>query len=190
MNLPFLLRCGHVFCHDCKRNIEDEVVDTCYDENCKKHIPEGDYEDKILDLPENIMPKINTRENIHSSKLNKIISLVQEIKQRNEQVLIFSQWSQLIYLISTKLQEDDINIKNVWIDGTCDRDKRNLRISEFQDNDKNITVLLATYKVGGVGLNLVNANNVILADMWWNPSVEDQAVDRTHRMGQTKEVNV
>jgi len=41
-----------------------------------------------------------------------------------------------------------------------------------------------------VGLNLVNANHVILADMWWNPSVEDQAVDRTHRMGQEKEVNV
>jgi len=41
-----------------------------------------------------------------------------------------------------------------------------------------------------VGLNLVNANNVILADMWWNPSVEDQAVDRTHRLGQEKEVNI
>jgi len=44
--------------------------------------------------------------------------------------------------------------------------------------------------VGGVGLNLTNANNVILADMWWNPSVEDQAVDRTHRLGQEREVNV
>jgi len=44
--------------------------------------------------------------------------------------------------------------------------------------------------VGGVGLNLTNANHVILADMWWNPSVEDQAVDRTHRMGQKKEVKV
>jgi len=44
--------------------------------------------------------------------------------------------------------------------------------------------------VGGVGLNLVNANNVILADMWWNPSLEDQAVDRTHRLGQEREVNI
>lgn len=131
MNLPFLLKCGHVFCNDCKLAIEEDERDTCYHEDCQKKIPDGDIEDKILELPENIMPKINTNENIHSSKLNKIISLVQEIKERNEQVIIFSQWSQFIYLISRRLLENDTKIHNVWIDGTCSRDERNIRISDF-----------------------------------------------------------
>mmetsp|Transcript_49794 Transcript_49794/g.42004 ORF Transcript_49794/g.42004 Transcript_49794/m.42004 type:complete len:122 (+) Transcript_49794:2741-3106(+) len=71
----------------------------------------------------------------------------------------------------------------------CSHVVRKNKIARFKENIS-IVCMLATYKVGGVGLNLTNANNVILADMWWNPSVEDQAVDRTHRLGQEKEVNV
>lgn len=179
-----------MFCHDCKGSIQEEITTTCYHEDCSYNMTEDDIEHEMLELPEYLIPKINTRENIHSSKLDHIIRLVNKISGNNEQVIIFSQWSQFIYLISKRLLEDDVSIANVWIDGTCDRNERNIRISDFQNKDKNITVLLSTYKVGGVGLNLINANNVILADMWWNPSVEDQAVDRTHRMGQTKEVNV
>lgn len=92
-------------------------------------------------------------------------------------------------MISDRLHEEDVNIGNLYIDGTCNQKVRNNRIDDFKTNAA-ITCLLATYRVGGVGLNLVSANNVILADMWWNPSVEDQAIDRTHRLGQEKEVNV
>ena len=77
----------------------------------------------------------------------------------------------------------------MWIDGTCSHSVRKTIISKFKENIS-VVCLMATYKVGGVGLNLTNANHVILADLWWNPSVEDQAVDRTHRLGQEKEVTV
>jgi len=106
---------------------------------------------------------------------------------RHEKVLIFSQWSSFIQIIVQKLTEHEIG--NVWIDGTCSHAVRKNKIAKFKENI-GIVVMLATYKVGGVGLNLTNANNVILADLWWNPSVEDQAVDRTHRLGQEKDVNV
>mmetsp|Transcript_55078 Transcript_55078/g.120078 ORF Transcript_55078/g.120078 Transcript_55078/m.120078 type:complete len:119 (+) Transcript_55078:1931-2287(+) len=67
--------------------------------------------------------------------------------------------------------------------------KRHTLISQFKE-DATCCCLMSTYKVGGVGLNLTCANNVVLADLWWNPSVEDQAVDRTHRLGQKNKVNV
>jgi len=56
--------------------------------------------------------------------------------------------------------------------------------------EKNITVFLISLKAGGVGLNLVAANHVFLVDPWWNPAVEEQAIQRVHRIGQTKDVFV
>lgn len=52
MNYPFILKCGHVFCFNCKSEVEEEIVDTCYINHCGRTIPEGEYDTKILDLPE------------------------------------------------------------------------------------------------------------------------------------------
>src|SRR4030095_3815044 len=60
-------------------------------------------------------------------------------------------------------------------------------VQQFQENDA-IPVFLISLKAGGVGLNLTGADTVIHFDPWWNPAVEDQATDRTHRIGQTRVV--
>ena len=66
---------------------------------------------------------------------------------------------------------------------------RKVSLAEFSDNPQ-IKVLLISLMAGSVGLNLVSANNVILTDPWWNPAVEEQAVERLHRMGQKRDVNI
>jgi SNF2 family DNA or RNA helicase len=68
-------------------------------------------------------------------------------------------------------------------------DQRNYAIEKLQ-KDPRITVLLISLKAGSVGLNLNFANYVILMDLWWNPMVEEQAIDRVHRIGQKNEVNI
>jgi len=66
---------------------------------------------------------------------------------------------------------------------------RGVAIENFREN-KTITALLVSPRVGGIGLNLIEANHVLLVDPWWNGTLEDQAIDRVHRYGQTKEVRV
>lgn len=141
----------------------------------------------MIEIPNECIPEVNANSIKTSTKLEKIIELVNEIINRDEKVLIFSQWVGFMKIICNKLDQN--NFKNVWIDGSCSQEKRKERINQFKDN-LSIKCFLATYKVGGVGLNLTNANNVILTDMWWNPSVEDQATDRAHRIGQKKDVNI
>jgi non-specific serine/threonine protein kinase len=86
-------------------------------------------------------------------------------------------------LIKAHLEKN--NIPYEYLDGqTTDRADR---VNRFQ-NDQNCRVFLMSLKAGGVGLNLTEADYVYLIDPWWNPAVEAQAIDRTHRIGQTKKV--
>jgi len=73
--------------------------------------------------------------------------------------------------------------------GTMTPEKRQRAIRRFKEKD-NCRFLIVSIRAGATGLNLANANNVIICDPWWNPSHEDQAIGRVHRMGQTKIVNV
>ena len=82
---------------------------------------------------------------------------------------------------------DENKIRSVTLDGHTA--KRSQVINEFETNS-NIKVFLISLKAGGVGLNLTAANSVILLDDWWNPAVEDQAMSRAHRIGQTQPVSV
>lgn len=74
-------------------------------------------------------------------------------------------------------------------DGSLSERKRHQVLSEF-DSKEIPSVLLMSLKAGGVGLNLTRASNVILVDSWWNPAVDNQAIDRIHRIGQTRSVTV
>jgi len=79
--------------------------------------------------------------------------------------------------------------KYLRFDGTLSLDERNKCVSKFT-NDSSATVLLMSLKCGSLGLNLTAACKVILIDIWWNPSLEDQAIDRVHRYGQSRTVDV
>jgi SNF2 family DNA or RNA helicase len=76
-------------------------------------------------------------------------------------------------------------IKNLRFDGTMTGKRKDTALQKFRE-EKDLNVLLVSLKCGAVGLNLTCANHVIMLDVWWNPAIENQAIDRVHRFGQTK----
>ncbi len=103
----------------------------------------------------------------------------------NHKALIFSQFLGMLALIKEKLKE--LGVDYEYFDGSSTVNERERAIHRFQ-NDENCRVFLISLKAGGVGLNLTAADYVYIVDPWWNPAVEQQAIDRTHRIGQTKNI--
>ncbi|MGC4014673.1 MAG: C-terminal helicase domain-containing protein [Luteolibacter sp.] len=103
----------------------------------------------------------------------------------NHKALIFSQFLGMLGLIRKELEAD--GIPYVYFDGSTHQLQREEAIQEFQNN-QDCRVFLISLKAGGIGLNLTAADYVYIVDPWWNPAVEQQAIDRTHRIGQTKNI--
>ena len=120
----------------------------------------------------------------HSIKLDE---LTREITENigEHKALIFSQFLGMLALIKEKLKENNVVFE--YFDGSTSPVERQRAIGNFQDNDE-CRVFLISLKAGGVGLNLTAADYVYTVDPWWNPAVEQQAIDRTHRIGQTKNI--
>lgn len=120
----------------------------------------------------------------HSIKLEEIArELTENIS--NHKALIFSQFLGMLALIKEKLKELEVPFE--YFDGSTSAPDREKAITRFQ-NDDTCRVFLISLKAGGVGLNLTAADYVYIVDPWWNPAVEQQAIDRTHRIGQTKNI--
>jgi non-specific serine/threonine protein kinase len=120
----------------------------------------------------------------HSIKLDELARELSE-DMSNHKALIFSQFLGMLALIRAKLTE--LGIKYEYFDGSTSAPDREKAIQSFQKNDE-VRVFLISLKAGGVGLNLTAADYVYIVDPWWNPAVEQQAIDRTHRIGQTKNI--
>jgi len=130
-----------------------------------------------------IKPDINEE----SSKTQTAVKLIEDIISGNHKVLIFSQFTSYLSIIKNVINKK--NIKYLYLDGSTKKKDRQELVNKFQ-KEQNIKVFLISLKAGGTGLNLTTANYVIHLDPWWNPAVEDQATDRTHRIGQDKQVTV
>ena len=117
----------------------------------------------------------------------KLDELVREITENisDHKALIFSQFLGMLALIRQRL--DEMGVKYQYFDGSTSAPDREKAIQGFQ-NDETCRVFLISLKAGGVGLNLTAADYVYIVDPWWNPAVEQQAIDRTHRIGQTKNI--
>lgn len=117
----------------------------------------------------------------------KLDELVREITENisDHKALIFSQFLGMLALIRKRLEEMGVNYQ--YFDGSTTAVDREKAIQGFQ-NDDTCRVFLISLKAGGVGLNLTAADYVYIVDPWWNPAVEQQAIDRTHRIGQTKNI--
>ena len=120
-----------------------------------------------------------------SAKLDMCLELVGEVVENKRKVLIFSQFTQMLDIVSAAL--DDANVPHLYLSGKTKN--RQDMVNQF-NTDPAVPVFLISLKAGGTGLNLTAADTVIIFDPWWNPSVENQAVDRAHRIGQEKTVNV
>jgi non-specific serine/threonine protein kinase len=120
-----------------------------------------------------------------SSKFRLLIETLKTLQAEGHKGLVFSQFVQMLKLVRKEMEAR--NIPYAYLDGRTR--KRQERIDAFQ-NDLDIPFFLISLKAGGVGLNLTAADYVIHIDPWWNPAVEMQATDRTHRIGQDKPVFV
>jgi non-specific serine/threonine protein kinase len=120
----------------------------------------------------------------HSIKLDELTREIQE-NIGEHKALVFSQFLGMLALIREKLSEAGIAYE--YFDGSTSSPERQRAIDNFQSNDS-CRVFLISLKAGGVGLNLTAADYVYIVDPWWNPAVEQQAIDRTHRIGQTKNI--
>ena len=117
----------------------------------------------------------------------KLQELERELKENigEHKVLIFSQFLDMLALIKQKLSH--LKIKYEYFDGSTSATGRQEAIKNFQENE-DCRVFVISLKAGGVGLNLTAADYVYIVDPWWNPAVEQQAIDRTHRIGQDKSI--
>ena len=118
-----------------------------------------------------------------SAKLDMLLPQLAEVVEEGHKVLIFSQFTSFLALVRERLDAD--GIKYEYLDGRTRN--RAERVENFQTNP-DVPVFLISLKAGGLGLNLTAAGYVYLLDPWWNPAVEAQAIDRSHRIGQTQRV--
>ena len=132
-------------------------------------------------------PAILNEEDKHPNHSIKLDELTREIQENigEHKALIFSQFLGMLGLIKDKLREEGVPFE--YFDGSTSINDRQKAIENFQNNDQ-CRVFLISLKAGGVGLNLTAADYVYIVDPWWNPAVEQQAIDRTHRIGQTKNI--
>jgi SNF2 family DNA or RNA helicase len=127
---------------------------------------------------------IDKRRSGHASaKLDMLVPRIAEAVSEGHKTLVFSQFTSLLAILRARLDEAGITYE--YLDGRT-RD-REARVERFQQ-DPNCPLFLISLKAGGVGLNLTAAEYVFLLDPWWNPAVEAQAIDRAHRIGQTRQV--
>jgi SNF2 family DNA or RNA helicase len=118
-----------------------------------------------------------------SAKMNALFYLLDQLREEGHKVLVFSQFVTMLDIIRARLTEEKRPFS--YLTGQT-KDRRGV-VDHFQrTTDPN--VFLLSLKAGGSGLNLTAASYVILYDPWWNPAVENQAIDRTHRIGQTQNV--
>ena len=120
-----------------------------------------------------------------SGKFEHLKEMLKEIISEGHRVLLFSQFVQMLDIVKVWLKEE--GIKHEYLTGST-KDRKDV-VNRF-NNDDSIPIFLISLKAGGTGLNLTGADYVIHYDPWWNPAVEDQATDRAHRIGQTKNVFV
>jgi SNF2 family DNA or RNA helicase len=127
---------------------------------------------------------LNAEEQVElGAKLEVLVPHLQELLDEGHKALVFSQFTSMLAIVRRHLDEAGLTYE--YLDGQTRN--RAERVENFQ-SDPNCGIFLISLKAGGLGLNLTAADYVFLLDPWWNPAVEAQAIDRAHRVGQTRQV--
>lgn len=128
-----------------------------------------------------------------SNKVERLLDMVNELRQEGDRCLIFTQFVETGHLLQNILQKE-LKEKVQFLHGGTPRAERERMIETFQNESPDLEngsgIFLLSLKAGGTGLNLTAANHVFHFDRWWNPAVENQATDRAFRIGQTRHVQV
>lgn len=190
---PVITKCAHVFCTACI----ERVIDTQHKcPMCRAELesintttvkPAKETSAHLLLTQEERRDKESVDKET-SSKVEALLSILHATaKDPSNKTIIFSQWTSFLDLLQPHLTA--AGFKFTRIDGSMSATQRDTAL-EALDSDPSTTIMLASLSVCSVGLNLVAANQVIMADSWWAPAIEDQAVDRVHRLGQKRETKV
>ncbi|KAE8142226.1 SNF2 family N-terminal domain-containing protein [Aspergillus pseudotamarii] len=182
---PVITACAHAFCKGC---IEQVIERQHKCPMCRAEISDtSTLVEPAVEMGESTENVVADPDN-PSSKIEALIKILTAQGQAPDtKTVVFSQWTSFLNLLEPHLNRYGIGFAR--IDGKMSslaRDNSTYRFSY----DPNCKVLLASLSVCSVGLNLVAANQAILADSWWAPAIEDQAVDRVYRLGQTRETTV
>ena len=197
MILPVLLPCMHKSCKECVLGYFDKLEDKGEETSCpvcrKGPVRTDQLLEVVYDEPssqQEQMIRLRKAHNFKSSvKLNALIESLQELRKvdRNFKAVVFSQFTGFLDLAGDILKSNQF--KFLRLDGSTSQKHREDVLKELNEIEDNV-ILLISLKAGGVGLNLTSANHVYLMDVWWNEAIENQAIDRVHRIGQERDVNV
>lgn len=124
-----------------------------------------------------------------SGKCDRLSEMLDEVLAEGDRALIFTQFREMGKLLQRHLEES-LGGEVLFLHGGTTRKGRDAIVERFQNEDGDTPLLILSLRAGGYGLNLTAASHVFHFDRWWNPAVEDQATDRAHRIGQTKQVQV
>ncbi|KAI2092166.1 hypothetical protein LOZ36_000626 [Ophidiomyces ophidiicola] len=185
LNQPVITACAHTFDFAC---IEQVIERQHKCPMCRADIRDtSDLVHPAVTLGED-PSAIDVDPEESSSKIQALIKILTAQGQAADtKTVVFSQWTSFLDFIEPQLSKHGINFTR--IDGKMNSTKRDAAMATLA-NDPSCTVMLASLNVCSVGLNLVAANQVILADSWWAPAIEDQAVDRVYRLGQKRPTTV
>ncbi|KAG1368168.1 helicase-like transcription factor CHR28 [Cocos nucifera] len=147
--------------------------------NNYSHVATGSVQN--TDRTIKMSPPIGTNDRKHSD------SIEGSHGQVTEKAIVFSQWTRMLDLLEAPLKDSCIQYRR--LDGTMSVAAREKAVRDFNTIPE-VTVMIMSLKAASLGLNMVAACHVLLLDLWWNPTTEDQAIDRAHRIGQTRPVTV
>ncbi|KAJ1651415.1 hypothetical protein IWQ61_008017 [Dispira simplex] len=144
----------------------------------------------VVKIMEKVLDKVdNKMAPEHSNKMVILLHIVQMCQRKGEKVLVFTRSIPTIYFLEHLFKQGPNRIKALRLDGATPMQNRQALVDTF-NNDWNYTVFLMSSGAGSLGLNITSASRVILVDVGWNPSFDEQAVARSYRYGQTKPVFV
>jgi len=195
-----LTLCGHVFCHECLNEIPQKVCPSCRakvriaDAIPLEQIKKGESHREEVEMEIKNIP-FNDREAkkqgwAPSTKLRMLLQTLKDIRTKTngrEKTIVFSQFTSMLDLCEIPLLKN--GFEYVRYDGKLSINQRDCVLKKFKTSHTH-TVMLMSLKCGNLGLNMTQANHIVFLDLWWNPAVEEQAMDRVHRIGQKKEVEV
>lgn len=178
-----LTPCAHRLCRECLlaswRNATSGLCPVC-----RKTIGRQD----LITAPAENRFQVDIENNwVESCKVTVLLNELENLRSSGSKSIVFSQWTAFLDLLQIPLTRN--NFSFVRLDGTLNLQQREKVIKQFSEDSKTL-VLLMSLKAGGVGINLTAASSAFVMDPWWNPAVEEQAVMRIHRIGQTKKVAI
>ncbi|KAL2937566.1 DNA repair protein RAD5A [Bienertia sinuspersici] len=190
----------HGECPICLEACEDAVLTPCAHRLCRECLltswrnaasglcPENGEQKDLITAPTESRFQVDTEKNwVESTKVSSLLRELESLRSSGSKSIVFSQWTAFLDLLEIPLTRN--NISFLRLDGTLSQQQRERVLKQFSE-ESDVMVLLMSLKAGGVGINLTAASNAFVLDPWWNPAVEEQAVMRIHRIGQTKTVTI